>query len=55
MGDALAWLGLNDTKRRPLKPEKPRVPVGSLAWRREMRQQKERQSNRELLHSEGWG
>lgn len=45
IADALAWHGLSERKSIP-KPEKPEIPVGSLAWRRQQRKQEEQKPNR---------
>lgn len=55
MADALAWMILSGAKAKPSQAEKPKVPIGSLAWRREMREKGKVRSSRELLHSDGWG
>lgn len=55
IADALAWRGITDRKSRPEQHEQRKIPVGSLAWRRQMREQDERKPNRELLHADGWG
>ena len=52
MADALAWKVLNGVGHAPQVREKPEVPVGSLAWRRKMREKQKKQPNRQL--SGGW-
>jgi len=52
MGDALAWKGIMErTRSKPPPPTKPRIPVGCLAWRMEMRKKKKQKANRELSNS----
>ena len=52
MADALAWKGMKSRKGKPKPPEKPSVPVGSLAWRMKQRAEMNRKPNREL--GDGW-
>jgi hypothetical protein len=47
IADALAWLGMDERKQRE-EAEEPTIPVGSLAWRNQMRAKEKQPANREL-------
>ena len=51
IADALAWKGINERARNPQR-EKPEIPPGSLAWRRQQREAAMKPTNREL--EKGW-
>jgi len=51
IADALAWRGLSERKSKPM-PQKPKAPIGSLAWRIKQRQKDKPRIGREL--PEGW-
>jgi hypothetical protein len=53
IADALAWRGMSERRSTP-EPEKRKPPVGSLAWRMNMRKT-EVKPGRELQHADGWG
>jgi len=50
--DALAWKGVHETAVKPERAPEPEIPVGSLAWRNQMREAAKKPSGREL--GEGW-
>ena len=49
IADALAWRGLDERVRKP-EQQKREIPVGSLAWRNQMREK----MRRELEYTGGW-
>ncbi len=53
IADALAWRGISERRTVPEKREVI-IPVGSLAWRMEMRKKDNVRPNRELSAKEGW-
>lgn len=53
IADALAWYLIGEGTSKP-KPEEPKIPIGSLAWRLKMREADKPRPGRELLASEGW-
>jgi len=50
--DALAWKGVGERGAKPKRSREPDIPVGSLAWRRKMREEEKRPLNSEL--GPGW-
>ncbi len=49
MADALAWKGISECSRRPSEEAtRPKVPVGCLKWRQQMRERDKQPKNREL-------
>lgn len=54
IADALAWRGMTERKNHQPISTKPVIPIGSLAWRRELRKKNQPKPGRELLRSEGW-
>uniref|UniRef100_A0A6M3LM34 Putative terminase n=1 Tax=viral metagenome TaxID=1070528 RepID=A0A6M3LM34_9ZZZZ len=50
--DALAWKCISEKHSTVKIEEKPEIPVGSLAWRNKMRDDKDKKTNKEL--GEGW-
>lgn len=52
--DALAYRGLSERATKPREAEKPKVPVGCLAWRMEQHKKNKLKLGRELLTREGW-
>ena len=53
LADALAWRGLTERTVKPVS-QKPEVPIGSLAWRREQNKKDELRPGRELDRRDGW-
>lgn len=52
MADALAWKAMHGIGQVPKKAEAPEAPIGSLAWRRKMREEQNRKESRQLTG--GW-
>lgn len=53
VADALAWRGITE-RIVPIKKSEIKIPIGSLAWRRNKNKKDKKQPNRELLVAEGW-
>ncbi|KKL89978.1 hypothetical protein LCGC14_1909300 [marine sediment metagenome] len=53
IADALAWRGMNE-RNVVLESKEPKIPIGSLAWRRELQKRIEEKPIRELSRSNGW-
>ena len=54
IADALAWRGLTERAIKRPVPQKPKAPIGSLAWRREQNKKDEPKPGRELQENDGW-
>lgn len=52
IADALAWKGIGSKRKIVLESPEPEIPMGSLAWRRQMREMDKKPKFQELC--EGW-